>query len=618
MGKKQLTNQDFIQKFENHYGLEYDLSKVKYKTSNDYVIIVCKKHGDRRVIPFNLFKSFMPPCTLCKNELIGFYVTDTASFIKKANIIHNNKYDYTKTIYADNKTKVTITCLEHGDFNITVDGHLVSERGCPICAKNNIKLNNKDILTKFNIIHNNKYKYPNFSHNTVYDYINIECPEHGLFSQKTMLHLRGHGCPKCADIVYSTEDFIKKSKHKYPNKFEYNKTIYKKYNENIIIKCNIHGDIIQTPANHFLVGCPGCNTLEKNKLYLKQFIEKANIIHDNKYDYSKSKYEGRFSKTQIICSIHGDFFQSVGDHLQGCGCPKCAHENMYFHSSYENEIIKFISSIYKKEIIQGYRIENKEIDIYLPDLNWGMEINGSYWHSHLHKSKEYHFEKNKLFNKYNINIFHIWEHDWINPIKKEIIKSMICNKLKLNKDKIYARKCEIKEITSNTYKEFCNKNHIQGHSPTSIKLGLFYNNNLVSCMGFSTLRMNLGNNNTENEYELIRFCNKLNTNVVGGASKLLKHFIKLYAPKSIVSYANEDYSQGNLYKILGFEDKGISNISYNYFNPKTLEYKNRFCYRKSELIKKGYDPNLTEFEITNKMGLYRIYNSGTRKFLIYL
>ena len=134
-------------------------------------------------------------------------------------------------------------------------------------------------------------------------------------------------------------------------------------------------------------------------------------------------------------------------------------------------------------------------------------------------------------------------------------------------------------------------------------------------MGFSKLRINLGNKTPEqNKWELVRYCTLSNNNVLGGASKLLSYFEKQYKPKYIISYADNDYSQGKLYETLGFNNGKFTNISYNYFNPKDGTLKNRFYHRKSELVKIGYDKNLTEFEITNQMGLYRIYNSGTYKF----
>jgi len=296
------------------------------------------------------------------------------------------------------------------------------------------------------------------------------------------------------------------------------------------------------------------------------------------------------------------------------GCWKCAVSNRDKVSSYENDIISYIKQLSPNvNIILSYSVDRKEIDIYLPDFNLGIEFNGNYWHSHLFKSKDYHKQKSDFFKNKGIDVFHIWEYNWIN--NNDIIKSMIKNKLNLTSNKIYARKCEIKELDSKTYKQFCQKNHIQGFSPSKIKLGLYYENKLVACMGLGNLRANLGNKNKpKNYYELIRYCTLLDNNIIGGASKLMKYFERNYKPELLISYADNDYSNGNLYNKLGFIDKGFTNISYSYFNPKSQILENRFKYRKSELINMGYDPNKTEFEITHEMGLYRIHNSGILKY----
>jgi hypothetical protein len=138
--------------------------------------------------------------------------------------------------------------------------------------------------------------------------------------------------------------------------------------------------------------------------------------------------------------------------------------------------------------------------------------------------------------------------------KKDIVKSRIKNILGLTGNKIYARKCEIREVKSSESKLFLNDNHIQGNVNSKIKLGLYYNDELVSLMTFGSLRKNLNQSSIDNVYELLRFCNKLNCSVIGGADKLLKHFIKEYNPKEIISYADRRWSQGDLYSNLGFTE----------------------------------------------------------------
>ena len=198
--------------------------------------------------------------------------------------------------------------------------------------------------------------------------------------------------------------------------------------------------------------------------------------------------------------------------------------------------------------------------------------------------------------------------------KKDIVKSRILNLLGLNKDKIYGRKTEIREVLSKESNLFLTENHIQGNVNSKIKLGLFYNNELVSLMTFGDLRKNMGGVVNKGDYELLRFCNKLNTTVIGGADKLLKHFIKHYQVKKLISYADRRWSKGNLYEKLGFEFIHDSKPSYFYI----INYKreNRFKYRKDVLIKEGYDTNKTEHQIMLDRKIYRIYDCGSKKYVL--
>jgi hypothetical protein len=152
---------------------------------------------------------------------------------------------------------------------------------------------------------------------------------------------------------------------------------------------------------------------------------------------------------------------------------------------------------------------------------------------------------------------------------------------------------------------------------SSVNLGLYYNNELVSLMTFGKKRLALGNKKSNNdEYELIRFCNKLNTSVVGGASKLLNHFIKTYNPVEILSYADKRWSNGNLYKKLGFIE--VKSTSPNYFYVVNKKRKNRFEFRKDVLVKDGFDSSKTEFQIMEDRGIPRIYDVGNFLFKLIL
>jgi hypothetical protein len=317
-----------------------------------------------------------------------------------------------------------------------------------------------------------------------------------------------------------------------------------------------------------------------------------------------------------LCSIH-DTFDITKSLLYDryrynvTYCTKCNLKNSNA-SDAENNVRDFIENelTIKTEKIS---IDNKEIDIYLPDYKLGIEYNGLYWHSEFFKNKNYHLNKTEICENQGIQLLHIFEDEWM--FKREIVKSIIKSKLNIVDIRIFARKCQIKEIDSNKSREFLEDNHIQGNVNSKYKLGLFYNDELVSYMSFEKTRKSIEKNN-ENSYVLNRFCSKLNTQVIGGASKLLKYFIRIYNPKSIISFADKRYSNGNLYKQLGFIRIKDNMPSYFYFKNNELVRYHRFNFRKEILIKRGFDKNKTEFEIMTDNNYIKIFDCGNIKYLL--
>ena len=291
-------------------------------------------------------------------------------------------------------------------------------------------------------------------------------------------------------------------------------------------------------------------------------------------------------------------------HLEGHSCPYCVNNI----SQQETEIVDYLVSknITVETNKRNYLSSKQELDIFIPSNNVAIEFDGLYWHNETKRDKNYHLNKTIECFKNNIRLIHIFEDEWLN--KKEIVKSRLDIILGNITNKIYARKCEIKEIDNKTCKTFLEENHIQGGINAPIRYGLFYNNELVSVMNFCKPRKNLGQNSSEKEYELLRFCNKLNTTVIGGASKLFKHFIKQYDPTIVKSYADRRWNTGNLYEILGFDFTHFSQPNYFYIIGK--QRYNRFSFRKDILVKQGFDPNKSEHEIMLERGIYRIYDCG--------
>ena len=285
--------------------------------------------------------------------------------------------------------------------------------------------------------------------------------------------------------------------------------------------------------------------------------------------------------------------------------------NPLFHTSISNkeiEIFNFLKSIYNGKIITSDRniLNGLELDIYLPEINLAIEFDGLYWHNELNKENNYHLNKTNFCEKQGIQLIHIFEDEWI--YKKEIIESILKNKLGLITNKIYARKTEIKEIDTKIAKDFMNNNHIQGYTNSSVKIGLYYENRLVSAMLFT--KKVVGGRISFDGYELSRFVNILNTNVIGGASKLLKYFEKKYKPLEIRSYADRRWFDGKMYEILGFKQTHINKASYWYVIGDKRKHKSLFTKKKIKI--QGFNiENKTEHEIMFERKIYRIYDCGT-------
>lgn len=281
-------------------------------------------------------------------------------------------------------------------------------------------------------------------------------------------------------------------------------------------------------------------------------------------------------------------------------------------SGLECQLSDFIKENYDGEIIENKKILlSYEIDIYLPQLKLGFEFNGLFWHCEMSKKSNYHLNKTEIAESMGIKLIHVYEDDWI--FRKEIVKATILDLLNKSK-KIYVDECEIKEtIDSKEVKYFLDKNHIKGFIGSQIKLGLYYQNELVSLMTFSKIKTLTGNKNERNDYEILRFCNEIHLNVIGSADKLLNEFIKRYNPKNLISYVDRGWENSILYEKSGF--KLIQKISPDYYYIIDKYHRSHhFNYRKNELVREGADSNKTVHEIMLEKGQYRIYDSGSLKY----
>lgn len=427
-------------------------------------------------------------------------------------------------------------------------------------------------------------------------------------------HISGTGCRTCKNIEkgyrhrLSDEEIKTRIESKLPGVFDFSN--YKREGLDITLTCNKHGPVslqlYSLLAGHN--GCPQCTGGKRSRLGTGIFVEKALVVHNNKYDYSKAEY-GKNNKEEIlvICSHHGEFSVRPDMHLiKKQGCPKCSYLGP---SDIEIELKAFLKSCIQCEILTGARNilpSGKELDIYIPELKLAIEMNGVYFHStKFRPDPKYHLNKTEEAEALGIKLIHIFSDEWLK--KKELVKSRL--QAILNKSpRTFARKLKVRILPWSETRFFLENHHTQGAGHgTKFNLGLIDDlNEIKACMTFSNIRY--GKTKT-GKYELVRYCS--DGTVVGGFSKLLNFFIKTYQPNEIISYADRRWSQGNVYEQNGFSLVGKTNPGYFYVGEDWVRY-SRQVFQKHKLQKRytNFDPSLTEEQNCNNNGLYRLYDSG--------
>ena len=486
------------------------------------------------------------------------------------------KYDYTKTVYVNSKTKVIITCKKHGDFEQEANCH----------------------------------------------------------------HNKGYGCPECykednprADTL---ETFIEKAKEKHGDSFDYSHVVYVNSTTKVDIICNTCGEIFrQTPAKHvFGRGCPHCaNKVRgyKSRNDFQDVIDRAISIHGDKYTYLEMFYKdegGGKTRAQlsIKCNKCGSVFeQAVRDHLRkggkATGCPHCAK----LTSRLEEEVFEFIKQ-FCPDAVQSDRtvLEGKELDIYIPGKHLAVEVNGVYWHNDKQKDKRYHFNKFVACKEKGIRLIQITDYEWSNDRTK--FEKIIKHALGVDVGrKINARQCEVVELSASECKDFYNTYHPQGHASNPVNIALkTKDGEIVAIMSFGFGKTTRGagrvSGASEAVWELSRFATACV--VRGGASRLFKAFVKRYNPEQVRSFSMNDWFSGGVYEALGFTSEYVA-PDYRVFHPKNglrpkPHWQRRNIPRRLEEIgrtdinfkpDKSIDPR-TEFQIEDMVGALRIWDSG--------
>ena len=634
---RRFTTDIFKERAKKVHGDKYDYSKVEYVNNTTKVCIICPIHGEFWQTPKGHLRG--DGCMRCGRSNHGQFKS-LETFINDARQVHGDFYDYSKVEYRGSFEKVCVVCPLHGDFLIRPSDHLQGQ-GCNKCAKEKQLITRKEEFISWLHEHYPHYGISNLDFQGYKKEITLTCPIHGNFTT-TPFRLKhfNASCPQCKiekqlqkkkpivdkdkqkalNLLQRRNDFIQRCKEKFGEKCDYSKVEYINGQTKVCITCPIHGDFWRTPQHHLSKNkeCPLCakeEAIKKATFTQEQFLQRAYKIHGNKYDYSKVEYINYKTKVCIICPEHGEFWQTPGMHIsEHQGCPICGQSL----SKGEDEIKNFIEKELKEDVISRDRqlIKPHELDIVIANKNIAIEYNGLRWHSELMGiDKNYHINKLEKCQMNNINLIQIFEDEYVNH------KDIVLSKLKhiLHKDydlpKVVGRKCEVKTINMADARLFLNKFHIQGFVNSTVYMGAFHRGELIGVMTFKEEKKG------SNKWELNRFATNYNYRIIGVGGKLWSYFLKQIDPLYVKSFADRRWtinSRHNLYTELGFTMVDILEPDYRYYNDKkgTCERIHKFNCRKNKLAKDFNLPlNLTEKEMCEKIGLYKIWDCGLLKYV---
>ena len=542
-------------------------------------------------------------------------------WLMEFNLKHKGKYDYSKANFLTSSIPIEIICPKHGSFFQKPSNHR-NGSGCPQCYQDK-QWNEDKLRTEIFIRYGNIYNLDKFvvGHNSEKMIIGCNlCNKDFYISRETLTKFRENLCPHCKRL--DTKKCIELANKKHNYKYDYSKYIFNGSMKKSIIICKEHGEFEQQTAGHIFEGkgCPIC-AAEKTRFKSKDLdtnIKEIMEVHGNRYDYSNLQNNHKaYDKITIVCKEHGEFVQILNNHKNGSGCPKCNSNG----GEWQHEIIEFLKNECKvQNIIERSRtIISKELDIYLPDYNFAIELNGFIFHSFgktfpnnsniWRENFKSHQNKFLECREKNIQLIQISDLDWKYKTKKEIWKNIIKHKIKLTTNNIGARRLFIKIPSIDEEKEFLNQYHIQGYSHSSIRYGLYtLENKLVYIMTF--IKNRYSKIKIENDWELLRCCGIHSANINGGASKLLKHFEDIHKPERIFTFANLDYSSGNLYNKLNFKLLRISPPNFKFIDNRGKRY-SRQTFQKHKLKDLYFNGKLENYN-ENLSSIQNLFNNNYR------
>lgn len=530
-------------------------------------------------------------------------------------IKHISSFQY-KTLLSDfsninDKTKIPFICHVHGEFFITLKA-LKQGVGCRKCSAKKRALNSASKLENLLVLLNEKYgnriSYIS-GYKTKGTKCTFECKEHGLFETTFEVILKGKkdgGCPKCAIKLRGKPitpiEEIKKIVN--TDTYEVISKNYSSHDQKIEVFCFRHNVSNFLTLDKIKKGrrCKYCSyeNIGRDKTLSKEEVTKR--LKKTPYRLG-SDYIKVSKKATFVCEVHGEFKAMLGDIEGGHRCPSCANKK----SQPTTDIVSIIDSLNLKPIREDRSIIKNEktgrfleLDIYVPEKKLAIEYCGLHWHTEGRRNRHDHLNKKLLCQEKQIQLLTIFEDEWLErrPQVENIIKAKLGAL-----PKIYGRKTQLVELTKEEAKKFLDANHLQGSCVFLYAAGLKYDGKIVGCATLSK-----HHRNGHNIAVLSRVCFGEYA-ILGGSSKLLK-IIEAKAKdlgfKSIISWSDNRWSNGRLYKELGMIPEELPpDYSYVFKNKR---FSKQSC-KKSNLKKKGAIGN-TELEMAKSLGYKRIWDCG--------
>lgn len=623
-GQKSRLTLEEVEKRVASYAWQYKYLGLDHQNpTSATVTYICSAHGE---VTQNLRSHLLGRgCGACLEEKRVKDSRMTVEEVKTAAEAYGRNYDYVRVDYSGPKPLIVYTCKEHGEITQSLHNHLAG-RGCRKCRKGpasrvEARMREKDeaLLSR-----SGAYQAVRVERGVRGPRIVAVCPVHGEFSHAASALLNGsRGCPTCGREAGGLKrrntftTLVEKARQVHGQAYEYVETVHDG-EAWLHIVCQKHGGFLQRASSHLGGhGCVKCKedatVLRFTKSYEERVLD-CRKVHGDTYEYLEiSKAANERPKFSIVCKKHGQFWQDASNHLQGSGCPSCGN----LISKPHREVSEFLTSLGVEHLMEhtipGTRLR---MDIYVPEKQLGIEMNGIFFHSDDYKDKDEHASRQRLAASHGIRIMHVFDDEWKN--KKSIIEGALKNALGVSKSrKISARKCSTGIVSTQVARVFLEKNHIQGFAAATSFYGLYDNRELVAVGGFAMRERGRGAKSSTTHAELVRYCTS--ESVRGGLSKVIKTAQAELEFKTLTTFSDIRFFGGGSYAASGFQVEG--EIPPDYFYSKWGKRVHKSTLQKSRvkaMADKGlalYDSSYTELALSRLNGYSRVWDCGKTRWV---